>query len=258
MIPLSLNQHKFIRSLQHKKGRDQENMFLVEGLRSCEEVLNSDYQVQYLIVSESLQQTERISQVLEKSQTQKLPIYVTDEKKFIALADTQTPQGIACIVSKKKRPKDMDKGSLLLGLDAIRDPGNMGTIIRTAEWFGIDGIFTSADSVDIYNSKVIRSTMGALFHVPVKENVTLYDELNFLKQNNFKIVGTVSEGGVPLAQFKKQGKTVLLIGNEAQGLNPELGSIIDINICITGKGKSESLNAAIAAGITLYYLTRDN
>ncbi len=258
MIPLSQNQHKFIRSLQHKKGRDQENLFLVEGIRLCEEVINSDYQINYLIISESLRESERILQILEKIKTQKLPIYITDEKKFKALADTQTPQGIACIVTKKEQPTGMNSGSLLLGLDAIRDPGNMGTIIRTADWFGIDGIFTSSDSVDIYNPKVIRSTMGALFHIPIKENVTLYDELNFLKQNNFKITGTVSEGGVPIEQFKKQEKTVLLIGNEAQGLSPELDSIIEINICITGKGKSESLNAAIAAGIAIYYLTKDN
>jgi len=258
MIPLSQNQHKFIRSLQFKKGRDLENRFLVEGVRLCEEVLNSDHQVNYLIISETLRHSERILQLLEKSRARKLPIYVTDEKKFNTLSDTQTPQGIACVAAKKEQPADLKSGSLLLGLDAIRDPGNMGTMIRTADWFGLDGIFASADTVDIYNPKVIRGTMGALFHVPVKENVTLYDELVVLKQNNFKIIGTVSEDGIPLAQFKKQEKTVLLIGNEAQGLAPELDSIIDSNICITRKGKGESLNAAIAAGIFLYHLTKDN
>jgi len=258
MIPLSQNQHKFVRSLQLKKVRDQENRFLVEGVRLCEEVLNSDYQVNYLIFSENLRQSERTLRLIEKSRARKLPIYVTKEKKFNTLSDTQTPQGVACVVTKKEPPADMKSGSLLLGLDAIRDPGNMGTIIRTADWFGIDGIFASADSVDIYNSKVIRGTMGALFHVPVKENVTIYDELNVLKQNNFKIIGTVSEDGIPLGQFKKPEKTVLLVGNEARGLNPELDRIIDSKICITRKGKGESLNAAIAAGITLYHLTKDN
>ena len=258
MISLSQNLYKFVRSLQLKKNRDVENLFLVEGTRLCEEALNSEYQVNYLILSESLRQSERIVKILDKCQAKKLPVYSTDEKKFNTLTDTQTPQGIACVVSKKDQSQNLNSGKLLLCLDAIRDPGNMGTIIRTAEWFGVDGIITSADSVDIYNPKVLRSTMGALFHVPVKEGVTLHDEMLSLKKNNFKITGTVSDGGVPLAQFRKQEKTILLIGNEAQGLNPELDSIIDNNISIPGKGKSESLNAAIAAGIILYYLTRNN
>ncbi|MBN2413868.1 RNA methyltransferase [candidate division KSB1 bacterium] len=257
MIPLSQNQYKYIRSLQFKKGRDRENRFLVEGIRLCEEAINSDYQINSLIIAENLRESERILQYVDKIKKQQLPIYITDEKKFKTLADTQTPQGIACIVTKKERPIDLSSSSLLLALDAIRDPGNLGTIIRTAEWFGIDGIFSGVDTVDIYNPKVIRSTMGAFFHVPVKENVILPDELNVLKKNNYKIIGTVREGGIPLEQFKKKEKTVLLIGSEAQGLNPGLKKIIDMNITISGKGKSESLNAAIAAGITLYHFTKD-
>jgi len=258
MFPLSQNQYKFIRSLQSKKGRDKENWFLVEGIRLCEEVLNSDYQINYFILSDNLQKSKRNKYILNKIQSQKIPVFVTDEKNFAVLADTQTPQGIACVVTKKNDPKDWSLGSFLLGLDAIRDPGNMGTIIRTAEWFGIDGILSGVNSVEIYNPKVIRSTMGALFHVPFHENVQLYNELSKLKQLHFEIIGAVSKDGVPLEQFKKKEKTVLLIGNEAQGLSPELDSITDTKICIAGKGNSESLNAAIATGILLYFLTKNN
>jgi len=102
MFPLSQNQYKFIRSLQSKKGRDKENWFLVEGIRLCEEVLNSDYQINYFILSDNLQKSKRNKYILNKIQSQKIPVFVTDEKNFAVLADTQTPQGIACVMTKKK------------------------------------------------------------------------------------------------------------------------------------------------------------
>lgn len=261
ILPLSQNQFKFVRSLQLQKNRQQENLFVVEGVRLCEELVHSDFFIQYFIINSSQEHSERLERLIADIKNRNLTIFETNDKQFAGIADTRQPQGIAAVVSIKQTLPDFSNSRIILGLDSIRDPGNLGTIIRTAEWFGIDGIITGEGSVEIYNPKTVRSAMGALFHIPVLKNANLVQELVNLKKQNFTIAGAVSEPGLPLADYHIPGKIVLLIGNEAQGLHPQLASLLDVKINIPGKGKSESLNAAIAAGIFLYHITlneRDN
>ncbi|HPG40812.1 MAG TPA: RNA methyltransferase [bacterium] len=256
MPSLSQNQFKFIRSLHLQKNREREKLFLVEGVRLCEELVRSDFTIHYFIINKSGEHTDRLTSLLAAIEKRRLEVFEATDQQFTALADTRQPQGIAAIVSVKLAAPDLTAARLILGLDSIRDPGNLGTILRTAEWFGSDGVITSEDSVEIYNPKTVRSTMGALFHIPIRDNVNLARELELLKEKNFTIVGASSEAGIPLPGYKAPGKIVLLIGNEAQGLRPEIENLLDTRINIPGRGKSESLNAAIAAGILLYHLTQ--
>ena len=186
-----------------------------------------------------------------------LPVHTTSETNFADLVETETPQGIAAVV----RYANHDLLDLLtispntiLALDRIQDPGNMGTIIRTAEWFGVNGIIAARGTVDIYNPKVIRSAMGALFKIPVIQNINFGESISLLKKANFSLFGST------LAYTKKQPqpkpqKSVIFIGSEAHGLDDKLIYKMDHLISIPGSGSVESLNAAIAAGIILYEFT---
>jgi len=253
---LSQNQLKFVRSLHLQKNREREKLFLVEGVRLCEELVRSDFTIHYFIINKKGERSERFTRLLGAIEMRNLEVFEATDQQFIALADTHQPQGIAAVVSVKSATPDLSAARLILGLDSIRDPGNLGTILRTAEWFGSDGVITSEDSVEIYNPKTVRSTMGSLFHIPIIDNVNLVRELGFLKEKNFTIAGASSEAGMPLPGYSIPGKIVLLIGNEAQGLRPEIENLLDVRINIPGRGKSESLNAAIAAGILLYHFTQ--
>jgi RNA methyltransferase, TrmH family len=233
------------KKLHTKKERDKSRTFMIEGFHLVEEALKSDVVIQELIISES-------TNIPSGWNVDDLSITIVTEKIMQEISDTDTSQGVAA-VCKQYSVNEGGKFSRLLLIDAVQDPGNLGTMIRTADAAGIDAVIIGEGSVDVYNSKVIRSTQGSIFHIPIiKEN--LHDTILKLKQNEIKVYGTSLKNAVDYKQASIGNSFALIVGNEGNGVEPDLLEKTDQNLYIPIFGRSESLNVAVAAGILLYHL----
>ncbi len=255
MQELSKEKLKQLLKLKTEKGREKEGRFLIEGLRLCEEAFFSDWEVELLLFPSEYVQFLKAKKLMREFLKEKREILVLSNQDMKKLTDTQTPQGIFAVVKKKAFTLNKDflkKASLLVELDNIRDPGNLGTIIRTADSAGVDGILLSTGCVELYNPKVIRSTMGSIFHLPVIEKLKLKEIIPELKSSGFKIFASEVRQGKDYTKLNYPEKICLLIGSEAAGIHKEILNLADERIKIPIYGKAESLNASVAAGILLY------
>lgn len=232
MDALSKNKIKWIRSLRLKKNRDAEGLFVVEGTKMVQEILTyRNATVKCIITTEAT--------FPESHET-----YLTDAATMKVLSGLNTPSSLLAIVEKPQFP--LEPSGWTLALDGIQDPGNMGTIIRTADWFGISEIVCSVNTVDCFNPKVVQSTMGSIFRVRVRyENLTEY----FQKEAR-PVYGALLEGK-NMYDFQNPEEGVLLMGNEGKGISDALLETISHPIHIPGKGGAESLNVSVATGILL-------
>jgi TrmH family RNA methyltransferase len=230
---------KFIKSLQLKKFRQKEGLFIVEGAKNTLELLNSSYKVKDLIVTEAFLNKFQ----LNISNAEIDPIIVK-EKELGALGAFQSNADALAVVHEKLPPAYKPKGFDLV-LDDIRDPGNLGTIIRLADWYGIQNIICSATTAEFYNPKVISASMGSIFRI----NLYRRDLKEFLSESkNRKIYGALLEGqNVHQVHFEANG--LLVIGNESHGIHTDLIPLISDKITIPKFGEAESLNAAMATAI---------
>ncbi|GEM00632.1 RNA methyltransferase, TrmH family [Halolactibacillus halophilus] len=227
--------------LHKKKYREQMGQFLLEGDHLVEEVIGSDWEIEQLIVREDRQ----IDTWFKDYRT----TVVTDQV-FKALANTPSPQGVMAVVNIKTYRADRFKKILVL--DNVQDPGNVGTMIRTADAFNYDGIILGEGTVDLFNDKVIRSTQGSLFHLPVVKadlNILLPD----LQARGVQLIASTLEEAIPLAEVKVFESCAVIVGNEGSGVQKELQQLSDMKVKIPITGKAESLNVGVAAGILLYY-----
>jgi TrmH family RNA methyltransferase len=244
---LSKSQISLLKSLQNKKDRREHGLFLVEGYKSVSEFINSSYQI------EAIYHTAPFDpKVLKLSQKINLcEISVTDIDKISSL---KTPQQILALVHIPTWPALHNarlKQKFSLVLDGIQDPGNMGTIIRTADWFGIEHIICSDDTVNVYNPKVVQASMGSLSRTSV-----YYTNLSaFLQQIDLPIFGAVLNGdNIYGTDFGHEG--LIVMGNEGNGLRPEIEKVINKAITIPRAGAAESLNVAIATALFCAEITR--
>lgn len=249
-------QVKNLNLLQKKaKARKEQGVFLVEGLKMFEEARNAGLLLK-TYVSESFYQ-KKIQE--EASYFMNLDYEVVTDGIFKEVADTQTPQGIMGVVNRLEyslidilaKPTPM-----LLLLEDIRDPGNLGTIIRAAEGAGVSGIILNRSCVDIYNPKVIRSTMGSIYRVPFYQAENFIATIEEIKNQGIVIFAAHLMGRVYDTEGGFTGSCAFLIGNEANGLSEEASQMADIRIKIPMEGQVESLNAAIAAAILIYEAAR--
>ena len=242
MLPKS--KIKIVKSLKHKKNRINSNLFIVEGVKSFNEVINSDYQIEFTIIS-----NETFSSYYSDKKLNNLYVVSSDEVK--KLSSLHNNNSVISVVKKIKiENKLIDYSNLIIALDSINDPGNLGTIIRTADWFNIKTIVCSRNTVDIYNSKVIQSTMGSFTRVNV-----LYDDLeNILGSKEVKVYGT-SIGGDDIKEIKKLTSGIILFGSESSGISDKLKKYVDKWISIKKVGGAESLNVSVSAGVILHKLT---
>jgi len=246
-------QVKRLLQLQKKsKARNEEQVFLVEGLRMFLEVPAE--RVQKVYISETLYNKKKQDLDLEK-----FSVEILSDSVFGYVSDTKTPQGILCIVEQQKY--DIEellniKNPHFMVLDNLQDPGNLGTIVRTAEGAGVDAVFLSKESVDIYNPKTIRSTMGSIYRIPVVYVEDLLELLNTFRQKGIKSYAAHLEGKKSYDQEDYRDGTAILIGNEGNGLRDEIADSADIWIRIPMQGKVESLNAAIAASVLMFEVYR--
>ena len=243
---ISKNQVKYIQSLGQKKSRDAENKFVAEGPRIVDELLNA----RNCRVLQVLALKEWMEHHSGKDHSAEIIEITEDELKKIS--QLSTPNQVLAVVEKIKwSDEPVIKGKILLALDSIQDPGNMGTIIRIADWFGIEGIFCSNDCTDIYNPKVVQSTMGSITRVRVE-----YTDLSsWLKKNDEVRTYAAVLNGRDITKMEKLNEGMIVIGNESKGISEEIMKLINVQITIPGRGKAESLNAAVATGIILSHLT---
>jgi len=170
---------------------------------------------------------------------------------FSAICDTKTPQGVAAVLRMQSHPAS---GPRLVALDGVQDPGNLGTIIRTAVSFGFDEVILSPDCADLYNEKTVRATQGALFHIPCARG-DLGEAIAGLKQQGFAVHATALDSSVPLQQLEETEKMAFVFGNEGQGVTEKIQKESDSRVRIEMEG-FESLNVAVAAGIVMYRFRR--
>lgn len=232
------------KKLLMKKERDKSGKFLVEGFHLVEEALTEQI-VTEVIINQDMELPTQFS-------VEGVDVYYVRNDVMKAISDTETPQGIAAVCEQQSQHVSASGFDKILLLDAIQDPGNLGTMIRTADAAGMDAVVLGDGCVDVYNPKVVRSTQGSLFHLPIlKANLAeLIDELKI------PVYGTALEGGVSFEQVEKADQFALLVGNEGQGVSKELLGKTTKNLYIPLYGKSESLNVGIAAGILMYYLRK--
>ncbi len=243
---LSKKQIQLITSLRLKKFRKAENLFVVEGAKMVSELLASDWKVQVVYGTEEYFQTFK-----SRKLTREVELVTVTEDELLKISSLTTPQQTLAIVEiPKPRLEYSFATGLFLLLDDINDPGNLGTIIRIAEWFGINEIICSENTVDCYNSKVVQASMGSLFRTKIS-----YNDLTSLlrknaKDNRLPVYGTLLDG-ISIYNEKLTGHGFILIGSESTGIDSKNFEFISNPITIPSfpGSKAESLNAAVAAGI---------
>ncbi|MFT4544858.1 MAG: TrmH family RNA methyltransferase [Bacteroidia bacterium] len=245
-MALSAADIKSIRSLQQKKFRREQGLFVAEGVKTVSELLSSNLTVEHVYATEPLE-VGNSSIIVETVKAKEL-------ERISSLTSANSVLAIAKIPVEKPINHS---NSMVLVLDGIRDPGNLGTIIRTAKWFGVEDIICSEDCVDAYSPKVVQSSMGGLFHVNL--NYTeLHEVIPQLKSNGYNVVGAAMNG-VSIYDSKKQGKNALVIGSESHGISDAVQELCDELVTIPNLEKTqkiESLNAAVATSVLLSELTR--
>jgi RNA methyltransferase, TrmH family len=252
---LTKRELKYYSSLNKLKYRKLEQKFIVEGIKLVDEAIKSNFYSELLIASENFANTH--SEKLDKYKHSTI-VQIISDNDFASIADTQTPQGILAIMEMPlQRYIDETKDEIIVALDNISDPGNVGTIIRTCDWFGIKDIVVSNNSVDIYNPKVIRSTMGSLFHTNIHVSENIYGTLKTFQQSGKKIL-CADMNGENVYDSPKNEPYVLVFSNEANGPTQKLKEIADSIITIPKFGNAESLNVATAAAVIISEYSKNN
>ena len=235
---LSKNQIKLIKSLNKKKHRTEHGLFVTEGVKVIKEFLKSSFQLSALY---------SIADIfyIEEGES-----YIITEKELAKISNLKTPQTALAVFKMPESIREIDKTDLSLTLDGIRDPGNLGTIIRMCDWFGIKDLICSNDTVDCFNPKVVQSTMGSLTRV----NITYMDLNSFLSDKSVFVYGAFMNGDNVYSAPLETKSTTIVLGNEANGIRTEIASYIQQKITIPSYGKTqgaESLNVAMAGSILL-------
>lgn len=235
MEALSQSKIKQIRSLQQKKCRDEHHLFVVEGEKMVLELLNSiPDQIEYCVTTPEFEALKDFNVLF----------YQCNQEDLKRCSSLKTPNKVLAVVRKLKFPEQ--NSSFILALDSVQDPGNMGTIMRLADWFGVEQIICSNTTVDCYNPKVIQASMGAFLRVKVE----YVDLKQYLSTVDLPVYGALLEGENIYKQTLKP-KGILLLGNEGNGISTEIQSFISHPVSIPRKGSAESLNVSIATGILL-------
>ena len=246
---------KNVRKLKEKKYRDINNEYIVEGIKMIKEAILEDAKIKLIVVCEDNANSGAIDKKLLYEIAKYECIYVS-KKVFDLISDVQTPQGMLAVIEKENSEDKIDyTEDVIVVLDGIQDPGNLGTILRTIDSVGLKQVIVSKETADSYNPKVVRSTMGAIFRVKVIESNNILETLKNMKKHKYKIMATSLETSHSIYDVD-YNKKVIVIGNEANGVSKEILDYADEKIKIPMLGKTESLNASVATGVILYEYVR--
>ena len=237
---ISKNQIKFVKSLQQKKQRILNKSFVVESTKNVLEILDSSYEVSHIFATSRWIDSNKISSRTEINEVTKI-----DLKKISGL---KTPSEVIAIVKIPELQNNFDFSGVNIALDNIKDPGNFGTIIRTCDWYGIKNIYCSENSVDLYNPKLVQSTMGSISRVNV-----FYTNLNQMISNleDCVVVYSTAINGTDIRECKVSENSLIVFGNESHGISQEIINLTKEKITITKKGQAESLNVSVSVGVIL-------
>ena len=239
-----------------KKGKERKSQkaFVIEGRKMFEEICEQKERVRKAYFSESYWK-----ETYEKGNQPVVPYEIVADSVFDAMAETVTPQGVLAIVEMPEYSLEqmIEKAGTLLLLEDLQDPGNLGTMLRTAEAAGVAGVILSKKSVDVYNPKVIRSTMGAVYRVPFLYVEDFKGLLCNLKEQKVRLLAAHLQGTKSFDKADYRGKVGILIGNEANGLSDEVSDLAEEKVIIPMAGNVESLNAAVAGALLMYEAFRN-
>ncbi len=243
-----------IKELSRRKKRDEKNHFLVEGVRLIQEAAASDFTiVEILHTAEFVKEHGGLlSQLRSRSQS----VAQVSARELDAIADTVTTQGVVGVLERREVPwksllSTTDAQSVIVAFDSIADPGNMGTMIRTCDYFGVGGVLIGKSGVELYNPKVVRATMGSLFHLGVAENVDLPVALTTAKSFGYRVYVTDLQAETHFDKLSFDPKSLIVFGNEAWGVSDQLRDLADTRVMVRRYGMAESLNVSVSCGIVL-------
>ncbi|WP_404428909.1 TrmH family RNA methyltransferase [Sutcliffiella horikoshii] len=241
------NKVKQWKKLQKKKEREQSGTFIIEGFHLVEEALKVDNLVEEIIISED-------RSIPKEWDLNHVELIYAVPNVLKEVSETETPQGVAAICRiPQENELQIQPNQKILLLDNVQDPGNVGTMIRTADAAGMDMVILGEGCADLYSSKVIRSTQGSIFHLPILRG-DLKSYIKQCKELNTPVYGTSLQNGVPYQEVQPSNTFALILGNEGKGMAQEHLDMTDQNLYIPIHGQSESLNVGVAAGILMYYL----
>ena len=243
---------KYIKKLEKRSFREKSGEFIIEGKRSVMDAIENGAEISYVICRED---TDAVF-------PDGIKVFATDKKTFAEITDTESPQDMLAVAKAKcsTLSEIFEKApSLIIYLDRLQDPGNLGTIIRTADARGDAAVVLSAGCVDLFNSKVIRSTMSSVFNISIVKDAVTEEIFPLFKENGYKTVaGALSDKSTDLYETDLSGKCVIVVGNEGNGVCDYILENADILTIIPMRGKAVSLNAGISAGIMMYEHLRQN
>ena len=244
ILSLSNNKIKSLAAYRQQKNCEADGVFVVEGIKMCNEAIREGWKIRTVCVTE-----DALGSIGEKLKATE--IFVATQSQMERLSSMRSPQGVWMVVERKAESRERRaENGLVLALDGIQDPGNMGTILRTCDWFGVREVLCSEDTVSCYNPKVVQATMGAIFRTRVTY-CNLAERLTSLAEQGYTIFGAMLEGEDAFAA-KKECPCVLVIGNEGHGISLEVAAVVDRRLTIPNIGGTcESLNAAVATAILM-------
>jgi len=253
---------KHLSLLKEKPGREGQAKFLIEGKRAVEEALISNASLERILINAASEAT-KFSKIYSKAEEQRITVDEIPSTKFEKLSSTGTSQGILAVGRiRETKLEDIfsdlrsSRSALLVILDRISDPGNLGTILRSASWFGVNAIFTGAGSVDVYNPKVVRSAMASIAGLKVIQDVRPCDVMRKMKAIGFTIIASTQNARNSYSEFAFPQKSCLVFGSEATGIDKETLDLCDESVKIPRIGKMESLNVGVAASIVISEILR--
>lgn len=250
---------KHAKSLQFKKYRDAAGEYLLEGIKLLQEAIKYDADISHIFYHDEVLGNPDIQDIIDTCIERKIPVYEMEEKLFLDISETKTSQGVIAI--GKKRDYDMtslikQKCFNIVMLEEVQDPGNVGTIIRTADACGFDMAILSKGCADIYSGKTIRSTMGSLFHMPIIPDMDFEHMLGILESVGALTLAAAPHDGMPCYDIRYKDENAIIVGNESKGLTGAVMDKASLKVNIPMIGRAESLNAGVAASILMYEIMR--
>ena len=243
--------YKLIKSLLQKKSRTSEGLFTVEGIKSVLDAVSSDFEIKYIVMSESFAKDD------SDFASDDFDVLIVKDEIYGGLCDTLTPQGVMAVIRIKDNPTAVyiNPSKLYIYCDNVKDPGNLGTIIRTADAAGFAGVFLSPGCVDLYSPKTVRSSMGSFFNIEILNDFG-YNELFELKKQGFNLYcGALSMDSRTYTEIDFKKPTVIVVGNEANGVSDDILNQCE-HIIIPMYGRAESLNVGVACAVLMYEAVR--
>lgn len=254
---LTARESKELRALARRGNREESGLFVAEGVRVVEDLLNSDLTIAKVIVASTLEDTGRGAELVARARARGIDPRVVADHEVHRIAATESPQGVVAVAVIPRFTlasiADAEPPAVILVLDGIQDPGNFGTVVRSAEALGAVGVVALPGTVDPWNPKTVRSSAGSSFRIPIVQ-ATWEETAGHLRGHGFEMWGAAGEGD-PVPDSPRD-RVALVLGNEGAGLSPAVRGSVDRLVGIPTRGRAESLNVAAAGAILLYEMTR--